>query len=82
MRDRNRDRRLAYAARTDDADEALRSELLRYGSNSFFSTDLRQSRRQFSGLFTIRASLRDDQPLGRTRNGRDEAIAATVTFEM
>src|SRR6476661_9732608 len=50
VRHRNGHGGLAYAAWTDDAHETVRDELLRYGSNSFISTDHpRQWRRQFLG---------------------------------
>ena len=68
MCNRNGDGGLADAAWADDADEPARSELRRYGSNSFFSTDHpRQSRRQFSELLAVRVSFRDRQPPSRTR---------------
>jgi hypothetical protein len=78
VRHRNGHGGLAYAAWTDDAHETVRDELLRYGSNSFISTDHpRQWRRQFSGLLAVRRCSRNGQPPRRTRHRRDKTIAAT-----
>src|SRR5258708_39862316 len=63
MRNRNGDGRLAYAAWADDAHEAPHHELLRYGSNSFISTDHPcQSRRQLPGSLAVSISFGSRRP--------------------